>query len=284
MADPRRAGLLLAGALLAVIAPLRAAPAHNAPLPNPDAGRSVFLEDLTSPELAQRVAAGTTTALVPVGGTEQSGAHLVLGKHNARVKVLAGRIAQALGNAVVTPVVAYVPEGSIHPPAAHMKYTGTISIPEPTFEALLAGTARSLREHGFRDVIFLGDHGGYQASLKHAADAVNHDAAAKGASFRATALDTYYRVTQTAYVDALKSRGYTLAEIGQHAGLADTSLSLALAPEGVRADALAAGAQPQSQPGVAGDPRRASAALGQLGVQLIIDQSVAAIRAATARP
>jgi creatinine amidohydrolase/Fe(II)-dependent formamide hydrolase-like protein len=222
---------------------------------------------------------------VPIGGTEQSGAHLVLGKHNARVRVLAGRIAEALGNAIVAPVLAYVPEGAISPPTQHMKFPGTISIPEAAFEQLLEGTARSLAQAGFRDVYFLGDHGGYQANLKHVADRLAHDKPRPGAApFHAHALEAYYRVTQTAYVDALKARGHTPAEIGQHAGLADTSLSLALAPEGVRTGALAAASSPQAQPGVAGDPRKATVALGQVGAALVVEQSVAAIRASAGRP
>src|SRR5262245_25407692 len=87
---------------------------------------SVYLDELTSPEVKQRIANGATTVLVPIGGTEQNGPHMVLGKHNVRAHVLAGRIAKELGNALVAPVIAYVPEGSIHPPAAHMRFTGTI--------------------------------------------------------------------------------------------------------------------------------------------------------------
>src|SRR6187399_2902752 len=89
---------------------------------------SVFLEDLTSPELAARIRAGTTTVIVPVGGTEQNGAHMALGKHNVRVRLLSERIARALGTAVVAPVIAYVPEGSVNPPTGHMRYPGTITV------------------------------------------------------------------------------------------------------------------------------------------------------------
>src|SRR5947207_1744732 len=79
--------------------------------------KSVFLEELTWTELRDDIRAGKTTIIVPVGGTEQSGPHMALGKHNVRAKVLAGRIAESLGNALVAPVIAYVPEGSIEPPA-----------------------------------------------------------------------------------------------------------------------------------------------------------------------
>src|ERR687889_349544 len=108
--------------------------------------KSVFLEELTWTELRDAIRAGTTTVIVPVGGTEQSGPHIVLGKHNVRVRVLAGRIAAGLGNVLVAPVVAYVPEGSVEPPAAHMRFAGTISIPERTFESLLEATARSFKQ------------------------------------------------------------------------------------------------------------------------------------------
>ncbi|HEY1394247.1 MAG TPA: creatininase family protein [Methylibium sp.] len=238
------------------------------------------IEDLTWTELRERIAAGATTVLVPIGGTEQNGPYMVLGKHNTRARILADEIAQRLGNAVVAPVVAYVPEGSIHPPVAHMRFTGTISIPESTFEALLEATARSFKQHGFRDIVFLGDHGGYQKSEERLASKLNREWAADPAC-RVHALLDYYRVTQTAYVAALKSRGHSEAEIGTHAGLADTSLALAVDPALVRGDALAHSGKLSEREGVYGDPRRASAELGQLGVQQIIQTSVAAIQAMT---
>ena len=72
---------------------------------------SVYLQDLSSSDVRDALQAGKRTLIVPVGGTEQSGPHMALGKHNVRAQVLAGRIAAELGNALVAPVVAYVPEG-----------------------------------------------------------------------------------------------------------------------------------------------------------------------------
>ena len=245
-----------------------------------------YIDELTWTELRDRVAAGATTVLVPIGGTEQSGPHMVLGKHNVRAHVLAGRIAAKLGNALVAPVVAYVPEGSIDPPAAHMRFLGTISVSEATFEAVLESTARSFRQHGFRDVVFLGDHGGYQTSLQRVASKLDREwsAGRKGAATpgcRVHALLDYYRVTQGAYVDALKARGFSADEIGTHAGLADTSLSLAIDPALVRSGMLGREPKAGAREGVYGDPRRSSAELGQLGVDQIVAASVAAIRAMT---
>ena len=96
---------------------------------------------------------------------------------------------------------------------------------------------------------------------------------------RVHALLDYYRVTQGPYVDALKARGFSTDEIGTHAGLADTALSLAVDPALVRAGALSR--DPNKSDGVYGDPRKASAELGQLGVDQIVAASVTAIRAMT---
>jgi creatinine amidohydrolase/Fe(II)-dependent formamide hydrolase-like protein len=53
------------------------------------------------------------------------------------VRLLAERIARALGHTLVAPVIAYVPEGRISPPSGHMRFPGTISVPGETFERVL---------------------------------------------------------------------------------------------------------------------------------------------------
>jgi creatinine amidohydrolase len=240
---------------------------------------SVFLEELTWTSLRERVNAGATTALVPIGGTEQNGPHMVLGKHNTRVRWLAGRIAQQLGDAIVAPVLAYVPEGQVSPPTQHMRYAGTLSIPEPVFEATLAATARSLRQHGFCNVVLLGDHGGYRASLERAAVLVNKEAGVK-AGCRVLPLPEYYSASSSGFNAILKARGFSAEEIGSHAGLADTSLALAADPALVRQDLVTMAGKHND--GVTGDPRRASAELGRLGAEHIVQSTVAAVRAQTA--
>ncbi len=236
---------------------------------------TVFLEELTWTELREQVRAGKTTILIPVGGTEQNGPHMALGKHNVRVRALSGKIATALGDALVAPVVAYVPEGQVQPPTSHMRFAGTVTVPQETFEKVLEYAARSFRQHGFRTIVFLGDHGGYQASIKAVAERLNREWGAT--PVRVLAMAEYYRASQGAYAQALKDRGYRAEEIGTHAGLADTSLMLALDPRQVRVDRLR-NTQFRSADGVYGDPRRSSAELGQLGVDAIVTQAVAAIR------
>jgi creatinine amidohydrolase/Fe(II)-dependent formamide hydrolase-like protein len=243
-------------------------------------GTSLQLEQLTWTELRDRIAAGSETILVPIGGTEQSGPHIVLGKHNLRVQVLADRIAQALGNTLVAPVLAYVPEGAIEPPTGHMRFAGTISVSDAAFEGLLESAARSFKHHGFRDVVFLGDHGGYQKNLQHVADKLNKEWARGQAqpACRVHALADYYRASQEGHAKLLQARGFSAAEIGTHAGLADTALALAIAPSLVRTDQLARAAKAGEREGVHGDPRAATAELGQIGVDRIVQVSVAAIR------
>jgi creatinine amidohydrolase len=240
--------------------------------------RSVFLEDLTWTELRDEIGAGKTTIIVPIGGTEQNGPAMALGKHNRRVKLLSERIAVALGDALVAPVIAYVPEGSISPPSGHMRFPGTISVPEAAFEAILESAALSFKQHGFKDIVFLGDHGGYQANEKNVANKLKREWASS--NVRAHAVPQYYEAAQIDFARILKDQGFTLSEIGTHAGLSDTSLMLALDPSLVREDRLSNGAKFGSADGVYGDPSKASAKLGMLGVDAIVSQTVAAIKAA----
>ncbi len=244
------------------------------------APKTVFLEELTWTELQDQIRSGKTTVILPIGGTEQNGPHMALGKHNVRVQRLSEKIALALGNALVAPVLAYVPEGGVNPPTAHMRFPGTITLPDDTFKKILEYAARSFKLHGFRDIVFLGDHGGYQQDDKAVADRLNREWAATPT--RVHAVEEYYRAAQRAYARALKSRGYRDDEIGTHAGLADTSLMLAADPRLVRQDRLSV-VKPASEQGVQGDPRRSDAELGRLGVEIIVAQTVDAIKKAVAR-
>ena len=193
---------------------------------------------------------------------------MTLGKHNVRARLLAEKIALALGNAIVAPVIAYTPEGSVNPPTGHMRFPGTLSISDAAFEATLESAGRSLKLAGFRDIVFLGDHGGYQKNLQIAATRLNGEWKATGT--RAHGIIEYYSTFQAAFVQALKERGYSDSEIGSHAGLADTSLALAVDPHLVRSERLHSGAKLTPADGVHGDPARASAELGKIGVDAIV--------------
>jgi creatinine amidohydrolase len=258
-----RLGLSVGCAVVAMLAP--AARAQG-----PD---TVLLEELTWTEVRDAVRAGKTTVIVPSGGTEQNGPHMALGKHNARVKVLSERIARALGDALVAPVIAYVPEGAIAPPSGHMRFAGTITTPEDVYEKVVESAARSFKAHGFRHVVLLGDHGSTQAGQKAVAGRLNREWAAT--PVRVLAIEEYYRASEVEVAQLHRSRGYRDAELGRHAGLTDTALTLATAPALVWADRL----RPATAgDGVDGDPSRATAELGRAGVDLIVTRTVDAIR------
>ena len=125
---------------------------------------TVFMEELTWTEVRDAIKAGKTTIIFPTGGTEQNGPHMVLGKHNFIVKHAAEQIARRLGNALVAPVLAYVPEGNIDPPSGHMRYPGTISLPDDVFMKVTEYAARSFRANGFKDIVLIGDSGGQPES------------------------------------------------------------------------------------------------------------------------
>jgi len=123
-----------------------------------------------------------------------------------------------------------------------MRFPGTISVPEAAFETILEYAARSFKLHGFKDIVFLGDHGGYQANEKNVANKLNREWASS--NVRAHAVTQYYDATQIDFVRILKGQGFTLSEIGTHAGLNDTSsLVLALDPSLVCEDRLFSGSK-----------------------------------------
>lgn len=252
--------------------------ASSAPSQPPAA---VFLEELSWTELRDLIRAGKTTVIVPSGGTEQNGPHMALGKHNVRVRVLSEKIARSLGNALVAPVLGDVPEGRLTPPSGHMRFPGTISVPDTVFEQVLEAAARSLGLHGFRDIVFLGDHGTTQTPQRTVVLRLNREWART--AVRAHSIEEYYRASAVEFPRALKARGYSDDPINSHAGLADTSLMLAVDPRMVHMERLQAGPELRGRDGVVGDPSRASAELGALGVEIIVRRTVDAIRESIAR-
>lgn len=237
---------------------------------------TVWLQDMTWPEVSAALKAGTDTVLIPTAGTEQNGPHMVLGKHDYVVHHTAERIASALGRTLVAPVLAYVPEGSVSPPEGHMAFPGTISLREATFEAVLEDAARSFKQHGFRVICFLGDSGGNQAAQAKVALALSQEW--KGEGVRVLSVQDYYDEgkRQSAW---LQTQGEARQAIGTHAGILDTSQLMAVRPSAVRRLPKKA---PGVETGVDGDPRHASVEYGRHILQARIDAAVTQIRAARA--
>ena len=226
----------------------------------------VLLERMTSPELRAAISAGQDTVIIPTGGTEQNGGHMVLGKHNIRVMALSTRIAQTLGDVIVAPVIAHVPEGEITPPSGHMIFAGTLSVPPDLFAQNVEYSARSLRQAGFKHIILLGDSGWNQRPLETVAKKLGNEWGYHVVLYS----DAYYK-SNGIFVDWLRAQGVA-GVTGAHAALADTSLMMAVDPSAVREIANS------SREGAGGDPTGASAKLGREGVNLFVTRTVEQIQ------
>ena len=97
---------------------LIAAPVHTQAM-------SVWIDDLTWPEVRDAIAAGKQTAIIYVGSSEQNGPHMVIGKHNFIARSLAQRIAEELGDALVYPVLPYAVTGNAITRTGHMRFPNT---------------------------------------------------------------------------------------------------------------------------------------------------------------
>jgi creatinine amidohydrolase len=146
--------------------PYNCADAAN-PLTPPD---TVWLEEMTWMDVRDAMKAGKTSVIISTGGIEPNGPWLALGKHNYVLQANCEAIARKLGNALCAPIIKLVPEGDIEPKSSHMVSPGTMSMREETFAAVLNDAAESLQAHGFKNVIFIGDSGGNQASQKAVAE------------------------------------------------------------------------------------------------------------------
>jgi creatinine amidohydrolase len=203
------------------------------------------LATLTSAEAAERAAAGAVL-VVPVGSTEQHGPHLPLATDADLAEALCAQLGARPG-VVVAPLVPYGSSGE------HEGFAGTISIGQEATELLLTELGRSATRT-FARVLLVSTHGGNTEAVRRAV-----------ARLRSESRD----------VSAWLPRWSGDA----HAGRAETSLQLALAPSTVRLDRAEAGnttpilelmpalraaaVHGVSPNGVLGDPAGASAEEGE---------------------
>jgi creatinine amidohydrolase/Fe(II)-dependent formamide hydrolase-like protein len=220
---------------------------------------NLLMEKMTSYEIRDAIAAGKTTVILPSGGTEQNGPGMAIGKHNFRALANAQTIARRLGNALVAPVIVYTPEGKYDPPEGHLRYPGTMGVPEDVYAGVVEGVVRSLKLHGFHDIVLIGDHGSDQAGQDAVAAKLNKEWAAT--KVRVHAIGAYYRGDPPGDAAEMMKRGIRREEIGNHADVRDTSQMLAVDPTMVHMERLQAG---DGKNGVEGDPRHASAEIGRV--------------------
>ena len=147
-------------------------------MPRPiEALNSIWIDELTWMEVRDAIAAGKTTAIIPTGGIEQNGPYLANGKHNYVLQGACEGVARRLGNALCTPVLKLVPEGD----PENIRYPGTLSLRQETFQMVLEDVANSLKSQGFTDVVLIGDSGSNRRGLAAAATALNERWAGTGA-------------------------------------------------------------------------------------------------------
>ena len=236
---------------------------------------TVFIEEMTWTEVQAAIDRGATTVILPTAGTEQNGPHMVTGKHRYIIEEASDRIARELGDALVAPTVTYVPEGGIDPPSGHMRYAGTITLPNEFFMKLVEYAARSFRAHGFTDIVFIGDSGGNQRGMEAVAAMLNDEWGGEGS--RVHFVGDYY--ANNGFRDWLVEQGEVPDSIGGHAGISDTSILLYVEPRHIRQDKLAPGGGFEGS-GVSGNPTRASMEYGEVGMRMRVDAAVRQIRAA----
>ena len=203
--------------------------------PNPlTASDSVWMEKLTYLEVRDRIAAGDTTAIIATGGVEENGPFLVTGKHNVILDALCPAIAKELGNALCAPIVPFVPEGNIDPPTGPMNFPGSFTVRDETYKALLDDIASSLKQHGFRDIVFIGDSGGNQSGMQAVAQALNSRWADSGV--RAHFVAEFYTPGWEASEDyAAESLGVAETKNdGHHDDIWVTAMMMVTDPESVR--------------------------------------------------
>lgn len=245
----------------------------NRPLTAPLA-ETIDIADMTWLQVRAALDHGYTTVIVPTGGIEQNGPHMVLGKHDYIVAHAAHRIASELGKTLVAPVVSYVPEGSYEPPSGHMRFPGTIGVPEPVYAGVIEGIARSLKAGGFHTICFIADHGDSQAPQAAVAARLNAEWAKQGVTV--VHVDSYY--DDGGQIAVLQSQGESRAAIGQHASIIDTSELMAVHPQGVDLKRLRDQPLTLQPNGIVGNPTSASPERGKQLLEIRIAAAVQQIR------
>lgn len=252
-----------------------------AQLPTPKPPDTVFLEELTWDELALLIKGGKTTAIIGTAGTEQKGPHMAIGEHKYATTYCADKIARALGNAIVAPIITYVPEGSWERPTGHMSKAGSITLPNDRFQTLLELNARSLRGSGFKDIILIGDSGGNQQGMNAVATRLNTEW--KGTGVRLHFIGDYYTKAHAAQEVWIADTAKIMPKdsIGSHANIMDTSELMYIHPELVKTDRFKIATQAN---GVTGNPSKASKEIGKKLLDIKIYLALNQIKASLAAP
>lgn len=222
-------------------------------------------------EVRDAIAGGRTTVLVGTGGIEMNGPYVVTGKHNFVVRVNMAEIAKKLGNCLISPVVPFVPEGSVNPPTGQMRYPGSITVRDETYRALLSDIVASLKAHGFHNIVLIGDSFENQEGMRLVAEDLNRQWASS--NVRVHFVPEYY----TARGTAMSAAGIAEKFEGHHDNLYNSAVLMTLDPTLIRADQRRA-VKLFSINGVNLDPANQTVRLGRKLVAQTADIAVGAIQ------
>jgi creatinine amidohydrolase len=228
----------------------------------------VLIEEMTWPEVREAIAAGKRRAIVMLAAMEQHGPHLPIGTDTYLGYATGVRLARRLGDALVAPVI------TIGYSAGHLPMAGTVSIEEPTLEAVISDVCRSLARHGFREIVFLCSHGGNYRALRNVLPRLRDE----HAGLRVSAVTDFDEWLENTRAFAARE-GLDMARLGVHAAQGETSLMLASRPDLVQLDHACEGfmgdasirwrstvpppMDTMSPTGILGDARGSTAALGE---------------------
>jgi len=129
---------------------------------------TVWIGEMTSLEVRDQLKAGKTTALVLGGGMEENGPYLTLDKHNNVSRAMGDAIARRLGNALCAPILTIEP-GNPEKPST----PGGVVLTQDTYKAILTDMSTSLRAMGFKNIVYVGDHGGDMKPMEDVSKALN---------------------------------------------------------------------------------------------------------------
>jgi creatinine amidohydrolase len=244
--------------------------------------RSNLLEELSWTDVEARIAAGTRTVIIMTASMEQHGPHLPTMTDTAIGYAVGARVAERLGDALLAPVIR--PGCSDH----HLAFPGSISIPEPVFIDTVMAAVRSLAPHGFTTFVLLSAHGGNFAPLEKAATRLREEFAEGGVSIIDFAGREALHRTMAAMIGAGARFGRPQDVDAIHADVTETSVLLARHRDLVHLDRLEVGAMGRidldelltrglrgiTPNGILGDPRGATAEIGEATVEALADAIV----------
>jgi creatinine amidohydrolase len=254
------------------------------------ASAEIRVEYLTSAEVADKIAGGARTAILPLGAVEQHGPHLPLSVDADHADELGVRIARQLGHCLVLPTVrvGYSPH--------HLGFPGTLSVRASTLEAICLDYCDSLARHGFERVVLFSAHIGNYPVMREFETRL---------ALALAPLSVLVFTDSFAILNAWRQEAERVSGLGRnvggHADIAETSVMLALHPEKVRPDrfvrgymgpvdeaflarAFAEGIDSLSPTGVLGDPDGTTTAIGNACLESVTSLIVDFVRSSRPEP